>query len=48
LRQIENVLEERYMTLLQTKQISDAELGTIVKERNNVVIEYRITLEVIK
>jgi hypothetical protein len=48
LRHIENVLEERYLTALRTKQISEAELGVIVRERNNVVIEYRITLEVIK
>ena len=48
LRRVDNVLEERYMTLLQTKQISAAELDVIVKERNNVVIEHRITLEVIK
>jgi hypothetical protein len=48
LRRIENELEERYMTLLQTKQISEAELSVIAKERNNVVIETRITLEVMK
>jgi ubiquinone/menaquinone biosynthesis C-methylase UbiE len=48
LRYIENVLEQRYLTALQTKQISEAELEVIVKERNNVVIEYRITLEAVK
>jgi predicted SAM-dependent methyltransferase len=47
-RHIENVLEERYMSMLQTKQISAEELEVIAKERNNVVSEYRITLEVIK
>jgi hypothetical protein len=48
LRKIENVLEERYMSLLQTNQISDEELRVITKERNNVISEYRITLEVVK
>jgi hypothetical protein len=48
LRQIENVLEQRYMSLLQTRQISDEELGVIARERNNVISEYRITLEVVK
>jgi len=47
-RHVENVLEERYMSLLQTKRISAEELQVIAKERNNVVIEYRITLEVVK
>jgi hypothetical protein len=48
LRHIENVLEQRYMSLLQARQISDEELRVIAQERNNVISEYRITLEVVK
>jgi len=48
LRYVESVLEERYITLLQAEQISQAEMAVIVKERNNVVIEHRMTLEVVK
>jgi hypothetical protein len=42
------VLEQRYMSLLQARQISDEELRVIAQERNNVISEYRITLEVVK
>ena len=48
LRRVDHALEQRYLTLLQAKQISNEDMDLIVKERNNVVIEYRITLEVIK
>jgi hypothetical protein len=47
-RNITHVLEEKYMKLLQTGKISAGELEVIAKERNNVIVEYQITLEVIK
>lgn len=42
------VLEKRYMELLSSQKISEQELVTIINERNNIVSEYQITLEVIK
>ncbi len=38
----------RYLAFLNTKQISEEELNVMIRERNNVVMEYKITLEVIK
>jgi hypothetical protein len=46
--QEERVLEQKYLTMLQTGQVSPEDLEEMVKELNNVVSEYRITLEVIK
>lgn len=49
--EIENlvhILEERYMALLEEKQITSQELDILSRERNNVVLEYRITLKAIK
>ena len=48
LQRIEDVLEKRYLALLNAKQISEEELNVIIRERNNVVMEYKITVEVIK
>ena len=48
IKAVTHVLEKKYMTLLNDKQISEQELVTIISERNNIVSEYQITLEVIK
>jgi hypothetical protein len=48
IRQISRVLEPKYLDLLQSNKISTAELKELEKERNNVVSEIQITLEVIK
>ncbi|HEY8094648.1 MAG TPA: hypothetical protein VIE65_00945, partial [Methylobacter sp.] len=42
------VLEKKYMDLLNNRKISEQELATIINERNNIVSEYQIALEVIK
>lgn len=41
-------LEEEYMSRLEKGQITDEELDTFVKERNNIASEYRFILKVIK
>jgi hypothetical protein len=45
---IEQVLEEKYRTMLRTEQITQEKLQEMIRERNNVVSELRITLAVIK
>lgn len=45
---VERTLEEKYVTMLQTEQITPEILEEMIKELNNVVSEIRITLEVIK
>ena len=47
-RHIDYLLENKYLSMLRDGEISQEEMETIMKERNNVVTEYRITLEVIK
>lgn len=42
------MLEEPYATLFQNGKLSEDELNTAVKERNNIVKEVRITLDVVK
>ena len=42
------VVEEDYLSLFREEKISEHDLTTMIKERNNVVSEYQITLEVIK
>lgn len=42
------MLEKKYFDLLSAKKINDDQLTDIVNSQNNVVSEYRITLEVIK
>lgn len=42
------MLEKKYFDLLSAKEINDDQLTDIVNSQNNVVSEYRITLEVIK
>ena len=42
------MLEKKYFDLLAAKKINDDQLTDIVNSQNNVVSEYRITLEVIK
>lgn len=46
--QVEQVLEQKYMDLLEAGEITSEELQVIAKECNNIVAEYRITLEAIK
>ena len=41
-------IEERYIKLLNDKKITEAELQVITMERNNVVKEIGITLQVVK
>ncbi|HEY8118685.1 MAG TPA: hypothetical protein VIE91_05550 [Methylophilaceae bacterium] len=45
---VAQVLEKKYMDLLNNGKISEQELATIINERNNIVSEYQIALEVIK
>ena len=45
---IERTLEDKYLAMLQAEQISAESLEEMIRELNNVVSEYRITLEVIK
>lgn len=44
----ENVLEKKYLTLLQSGQITQEQLVEMVAERNNIVREYRFTLQAAK
>lgn len=48
IRHTVQVVEQKYLALLEDKSISEAELTAIINERNNVVSEYKITLEAIK
>ena len=45
---IEYAVEDRYLKMLHAKQISQEELEVIAKERNNVILEYRVTLQAVK
>jgi predicted SAM-dependent methyltransferase len=47
-KRVEHVIEPRYMDMLKAGQISSEELEVAAKERNNVVAELRITLQVLK
>jgi hypothetical protein len=47
-RKVTSVLEETYMQLLREQKLTDGQLQSFARERNNVIAEYRITLEVIK
>ncbi len=42
------VLDQRYIPLVQQKKISDEELETMIRERNNIITEYQMTLKVVK
>ncbi len=42
------IVDEPYLSLYQSKKISDNELSTMIKERNNIVSEYQMVLTVIK
>jgi predicted SAM-dependent methyltransferase len=48
IERLEQVLEKQYEDMLQNKQITEAELAVLSRERMNVVREYRITLRVVK
>jgi hypothetical protein len=39
-----SILAEPYSTMLREGRIAEAELATLEQQRNNVVVEYRITL----
>lgn len=41
---VTTVLDEPYATQYANKQLSEADLKTLLKERNNIATEYRITL----
>jgi predicted SAM-dependent methyltransferase len=45
---ITQMLEDKYLQLLQKGEISEEELLNIVNERNNIVTEYHIILKTIK
>jgi len=47
-KNVTRVLEQKYLVMLQTKQITNEELTVLVNERNNIVTEYHIELSVIK
>ena len=48
IKHVKQMLEEEYLMLFQQKKISERELVKMISERNNIVTEYQITLEVIK
>ena len=48
IKHVKQMLEEEYLMLFQQKKISERELVKMINERNNIVTEYQITLEVIK
>ena len=48
IRKVVTVLEKRYMDQVGQKKITEEELKELVSERNNVILENRITLEVLK
>ncbi|QDD02152.1 hypothetical protein FIT69_06305 [Candidatus Methylopumilus planktonicus] len=48
IRNVVTVLEHHYLELLNNKKITEEELEKKIKENNNIVVEYQITLEVIK
>ena len=47
-RHVTQLVEQKYLTLVQEGKISDEDLALMMNERNNVVSDYQITLEVIK
>ena len=48
IKNVLQILDERYENLYQLKQISNQDLQKLILENNNIVSEYQITLEVIK
>lgn len=48
IRHVEQVLEQKYLEMLQSGDVSPEALQEMMKELNNVVAEYRIKLEAIK
>lgn len=42
------ILNEPYFSLYNSKRISDAELATMIKEKNNIVTEYKIVIKAVK
>lgn len=48
IRAASQTVEEKYLKMLAAKQITEDELQAMITERNNIVSEYQITLEVIK
>ncbi len=42
------ILDKRYRPLVEQKVISDVELETMIRERNNIITEYQMTLKVVK
>jgi hypothetical protein len=48
IKHVKQMLEEEYLMQFQQKKISERELVKMISERNNIVTEYQITLEVIK
>lgn len=48
IKNVVTVLERNYLDLLNNKKITHEELQKKIKENNNIVVEYQITLEVIK
>jgi hypothetical protein len=45
---VEQILDEPYATQYRDKMITDAELMTALREKNDVVMEYKIKLRVVK
>ena len=41
-------IDEPYLSMHANKKITDQELGMMIKERNNVVSEYRIVIQAMK
>ena len=48
IKNVNQILENKFMEMLQKGEISEEELRTLANERNNVISEYQITLQVIK
>lgn len=48
LRQVTQVIEQDYLRRLESGEITEMTLQQLIRERNNIVSEFRITLTVIK
>lgn len=48
IKNVLQLLDEKYENLYKNNQISNQELQKLIRENNNIVSEYQITLEVIK
>ena len=46
--EVNQVLEQEYIDKLNSNKITEEEINKLIKQRNNVVSELRITLKVLK